>query len=308
MSKKLKVIVLMGGKSPEYEISLISGREVIRNLDKRKYKISSMIVSKEGGQVKLAPNKTDLVFIALHGSFGENGAIQGMLELAGLRYTGSGVLASALGIDKLMFRKVMGYEGITIPKYIVVRKGEKISSIDKLLSRPPYFVKPHNQGSSVGASVVKNKKELSQALNLAFQYSTTALVDEYLEGIEVTVPVIGNARPEALPIIEIIPEKGEFFDYDSKYTRGGSKEIVPARISSNLTKKVQAIALQVYKIMGCRGFARVDFILKGGEIPYLLEVNTIPGLTPASLFPKSAKAFGMSYPELLDKIIEYALE
>jgi len=293
MKKGLRVMVLMGGKSPEHEISLISGREVIKNLDKRKYQVSSVIIPKEGGQFKLDPQKTDIVFIAMHGPFGEDGTVQGMLETAGVKYTGSGVLASALGMDKIMFRKIMRAEKIPVPKST---------------TRFPCFVKPHNQGSSVGASIARNKKELDAAVKLARRYSDKVLVEEYLSGKEVTCAVLGNENPKALPVIEIVPLKGEFFDYESKYTESGAEEIVPARISKPLTKKVQEIAVKVYKAIGCRGFARVDFILKDNKHPVVLEINTIPGLTPMSLVPKAAKAAGISYSQLLDRIIEYAIK
>ncbi len=291
--KKIKVVVLMGGKSPEHEISIISGREVIRNLDRRKYLSSRIVISKSGkGIEKIFRAKADVVFIAMHGPFGEDGTIQGMLELAGLKYTGSGVTASAIGMDKIIFRKVMRAEGIPVPK-----------STTKF----PCFVKPHNQGSSVGASIVRNEKELAKAIKLARKYSDKVLVEEYLVGKEVTCAVLGNEDPKVLPVIEIVPLKGEFFDYESKYTESGAEEIVPARISKTLTKKVQDMAVKVYKAIGCRGFGRVDFILKDNQHPVVLEINTIPGLTPMSLLPKAAKAAGISYPRLLDRIIRYAI-
>lgn len=332
----------MGGKTPEHEISLISGREVVRNLDKKKYNIFPVVISRNGQKWQLTTprnllalpdpllsrgkdkalvnareiniqringtNKVDVVFIAMHGPFGEDGTVQGMLEMAGLTYTGSGVLASALGMDKIMFRKIMLEEKIQIPKHVVLAKSEKYTKIFKTLGKPPYFVKPFNQGSSVGASIVKMNKDLKKALQLAFSYSDFALVDEYIRGMEVTCAILGNNRPYALPLIEIIPKKGEFFDYDSKYSESSSDEIVPARISKALTSKVQDLAITVHKAIGARGFSRVDFILKNERFPVVLEINTIPGLTPISLVPKAANAAGISYPDLLDKIIQYAFD
>ena len=340
--RKIKVVVLMGGKSPEYEISLISGREVVRNLNKSKYEILPVVISRDGKTwISIAPNKllsfpdllkfkgttnqlfkkeeakivslnqidgkVDVVFIAMHGPYGEDGTVQGMLELAGLKYTGPGVLSSALGMDKIMFRRVLRERSIPIPRYIVLRKGGVLSKVKKQIGNPPYFVKPHNQGSSVGASIVKAKRGLQKALKLAFEYSELALIDEYLQGLEITCGVIGNEKPIALPLVEIYPLKGEFFNYESKYTESGAEEIVPARISKKLTKKIQDIAIEVYKAIGCRGFSRVDFILRNNKYPVVLEINTIPGLTPMSLLPKAAKAKGISYPQLLDKIIKYAI-
>jgi D-alanine-D-alanine ligase len=339
---KLKVIVLMGGKTPEHEISLITGREVVRNLNKSKYEALPVVISRSGTKWQLvSPDKlltfpdplslkgtgkelvtsfekelegiksinrthADVCFIAMHGPFGEDGTVQGMLELAGMPYTGPGVLASALGMDKILFRKVMTAENLPIPTYSVVRDGESLEKIKKELGDPPYFVKPHNQGSSVGASIVKNKKSLKKALNLAFKYSNLALVDEYIMGRELTCGVLGNSKPHALPVVEIIPRKGEFFDYQSKYSESGAEEIVPAKISKSLTEKIQDLGIKVYKALGCKGFSRVDFILKN-KSPIVLEINTIPGLTPMSLLPKAAKAKGISYSKLLDKIINYAI-
>lgn len=306
--KKIKVVVLMGGKSAEHEISLLSGREVLKNLDRKKYEVSSVLIPKRGN-LNLPKKKVDVVFIALHGPFGEDGTIQGLFEFKGQIYTGSGVLASSLGMDKLAFRRMLSSEKIAGPKYAVIKKDKRdLKEIIKKVGGPPYFIKPHNQGSSVGASIVKRYKDLSKALKLAFKYSGTVLVEDYVKGKEVTAAVIGNAEPLALPLVEIIPLKGDFFDYKSKYTESGAKEIVPATIKPQLSRKIQEIALKVYKLVGCRGFARVDFLIDKKGNPLVLEINTIPGLTPMSLFQKAAKVVGITYPKLLDKIITYALK
>ena len=334
----------MGGRSPEHEISLISGKEVVRNLDNKKFDILPVIVSRDSGTWKLVSpnnllnaenplslkgtkkelqvresknisslrsvemNEQPIVFIAMHGPYGEDGTIQGMLELSELKYTGSRVLASALGMDKIMFRKVLGKENIPMPKYIVLSKGEKIVGLKGKIGTYPYFVKPSNQGSSVGSSIARDKKELTKAIKEANKFSDLILIDEYLKGKEVTCGLLGNDKPFALPIVEIIPKKGDFFNYKSKYYEGGAEEIVPARISVKLTKKIQEISIKVHKIIGCRGFSRVDFIIKDNKYPMVLEINTIPGLTPMSLLPKAAKAAGISYEKLLEKIIKYAEE
>ena len=303
--KKIKVAVLMGGKSAEYEISLISGREVIKSLDKKKYKVLPVIIPQKG--IEKLPTGVDVAFIAMHGTFGEDGTIQGLLDMAQIPFTGPGVLASAIGMDKIVFRKIMESEGIAVPKYIVLPKGEKERIVFKALGKPPYFVKPHNQGSSVGTSIVRKKQDLKRALKLAYKYSNLVLVEEYIKGKELTCGIIGNLNPIALPVVEIIP-KNEFFDYESKYASVGTEEITPARISKNLTKKVQEISLKTYKVIGAKGFSRIDLLLKNEKYPVVLEINTIPGLTPVSLMPKAAKAAGISYSQLLDKIINYALE
>ncbi len=305
----------MGGKSPEYEISLMSGREVVKNLNSQKYDVLSILVSMNGTSFQLNNKKyplgqlstvnCQLFFIAMHGPYGEDGTIQGFLELIGVPYTGSGVLASALGMDKISSRKLFTQAELTVPRHIVIGKRDKRSQVWQEFD-PPIFVKPSNQGSSVGASLVRSKKDLKKALELAFGFSRYALVEEYLDGIEVTGAILGNDYPQALPLVEIVP-KNDFFDYQAKYDENLTDEICPARISKELTLEVQQAAVIAYKTLGCRGFGRVDMILKKDKV-YVLEVNTIPGLTPVSLLPKAARAVGTSYPALLDKIISYALE
>lgn len=338
MGKKKRVAVLMGGRTPEHEISLISGREVVKNLPTAKYQAIPLVISRDGatwevvgkrgflraaGFTSQRPEKewqfpksknlagfadfkklAEVVFIAMHGPFGEDGTVQGMLELLGIPYCGSGVLASSVGMNKLLFRKIMQQERILVPKFVAVREDDPFWKIYKKLGRLPYFVKPSDQGSSVGMSIVRKKKDLKRALKKAFKFGPVVLVDEYIEGLEVTCGILGE---EALPLIEIIPGN-EFFDYQAKYEEVGTQEIVPARISKKLTKRIQEIALRVYQTIGCRGFSRVDFILKNRREPVLLEINTIPGLTPMSLLPKAAKAAGYSYSQMLDKIVRLALE
>ncbi len=284
----------MGGRSSEREISLLSGKEILANIDKNAYSVSSVEIPKNGNKwidqlLRLKPN---LVFIALHGTFGEDGSIQGMLEQLGISYTGSGILASAIGMDKILFKKIMRTEKIPVPKDI---------------SYIPCFVKPNGEGSSVGASPVFKQNMLKPAIKLAKKFSDDVLVEEYIKGIELTCAVIGNEDPVALPVIEIHPLKAKFFDYKSKYKINASEEIVPAGISKNMAKKVQELSIKVYKIIGCSGFARVDFILKDNKYPIVLEINTIPGLTKMSLVPKAAKSAGISFSKLIDKIIHYAI-
>ncbi|OGE02158.1 hypothetical protein A3G16_02220 [Candidatus Curtissbacteria bacterium RIFCSPLOWO2_12_FULL_41_16] len=315
MVKKLKVAVLMGGKSPEHQISLLTGREIAKNLSPKKYDPLSIIISRNGKSFRLNNKEyllgqlstvnCQLFIIAMHGPYGEDGTIQGFLDLIGVPYTGSGVLASALGMDKIYSRKLFTHKGLKVPKYLVLSKDEKQSKVWQHLL-PPIFIKPNAQGSSIGASIVKKKKNLKKALNLAFSYGNTTIIEEFLDGIEVTCAILGNSNPKPLPLVEIIPKK-EFFDYEAKYNEKLTDEITPARISKSLTKKAQCVALLAYQTLGCRGFGRVDMIIKGKGV-YVLEVNTVPGLTPVSLFPKAAAAAGISYQKLLDKIINLAIE
>ncbi len=338
---KIKVAVIMGGKSDEHEVSILSGQHIVSNLNKTKYDILPIIISKDGSwsltskneianlvnpldlrgtnkdirlkkKIKIngvdfiTNNKIDVVFIAMHGKFGEDGTIQGLLELTGIPYTGSGVAASAMGMDKDCFRKIMFSEKLPIPKHVVLKKGAKIDKVHKVLGIMPYFVKPVSGGSSVGASIANNLNELKKSIDLAFKYDDRVLVDEYIDGFEVTCAVVGGSTPKALPVVEIRPLKGKFFDYESKYAESGSEEIVPARINQITTKKIQQMSIKVFNLLNCKGFGRVDFILKDNKNPIILEINTIPGLTPMSLFPKAAKAAGVSYSNLLDIIIRNA--
>ncbi len=315
MAKKLRVTVLMGGKSPEHEISLLTGKEVARNLDPKKYEVIPVAISKDGRSFSLNNKKHPLsqlsnvncqmFFISIHGPNGEDGTIQGFLELVGIPYTGSGVLASALAMDKISSRKLFTHAGLKVPSHLVLRKSDSQQIVWQKF-KPPVFVKPHNQGSSVGTTKVRKRSHLKKALNLAFSFSHYALVEQFIDGIEITCPILGNDEPQALPLVEIVPKK-EYFDYQAKYDEKLCDEIVPARIEKSLTKKAQNAALCAYQSLGCRGFGRVDMIAKDNEV-YVLEVNTIPGLTPVSLVPKSAAHLGISYPALLDKIIQYSLE
>lgn len=303
--------VLLGGKSAEREISLRTGQAVVANLDREKYEVFPVEV-RQNGKFELPP-KTDLVFLALHGPYGEDGTIQGMLEMLEIPYTGSGVLASALGMDKLLSRKLFAAEGLKVPRTLVCSQLKDLSSLSFHLSASfafPCVVKPHNQGSSVGVSIVESASELEPAVKLALSFpQAKAVVEEYLAGREVAGGVLGNSgqKPYRLPLIEIKPKGNhKFFDWEAKYTAGESEEITPAPLGQDLTNKVKAACLTVYESLNCRGYARVDTIVVKDQV-YILEINTLPGMTATSLIPQQAKAAGLSFSELLDKIIAYSL-
>jgi D-alanine-D-alanine ligase len=301
--KKTKIVVLMGGISSEREVSLISGREVIKNLDKKKYEVTSVDFNGDCSFVeKLKP---DLVFIALHGKYGEDGLVQSLMESLGQKYTGSGPVASVLGMNKMFFKFLVNKEGIKNPKAIFVK--ERIVNVNDLGKLGlPVVVKPVLGGSSIGISIVENKKDLQKAVNLAFKYDKEALIEEYIKGMEVSCSVIEkDSELLALPVIEIRPKTG-FFDYKSKYDEELCEEIVPARISEKLSQKIFETSKIIFKLLKCRGMARMDFIIKD-NIPYVLETNIIPGLTSKSLLPKEAEAAGISYSEMLDCIINSTL-
>lgn len=325
---KLKVAILCGGVGSEREVSLKSGHQVLTNLSKDTYAPEFVEITREGSWLlhgengsthlinpPMAPSKTpeknrwDLVFIALHGTFGEDGRIQGMLDLAGIPYTSSGLLASALAMDKAQTKRLVSTFGVRSPKFLEfssARSPEKIHRQILETTHYPCVIKPNSSGSSVGVSIVKTKKELTVALEKAFTEGTTILAEEYIKGREITCGVMGNSGDKLTPMppVEIVAD-GTFFDYHAKYQSAATKEICPAPLSKPLTKKIQELAVKAHQALGCDGLTRSDFIIKG-SIPYFLETNTIPGLTEQSLCPKEAKAMGMSFSDLLDNMIEMA--
>jgi len=285
----------MGGRGSEREISLISGREVVKNLDREKYKVSEVVLDDDFRLILKI--KADVVFIAIHGKDGEDGLIQGILDFLRIPYTGSGMLASATGLNKIIFKRVIADLGVAIPDWRVYEEGMRVKF--------PCVVKPVDQGSSVGVGIVKDKSGFDKAVEVAEKYGKKVIVEEYIRGVEVSCGILGNEKPRALPVIEI-RHKNEFFDYEAKYNPKRCEEIVPAEILEKVEEEVKRWSMEIYKRVGCRGFARVDFVVRGGR-PYVLEINTIPGLTPQSLLPKEARAEGMSYGQLLDEIIGLAI-
>ncbi len=248
----------------------------------------------------------DVVFISLYGTWGEDGRMQGLLDTLGIPYTGSGVLASALAMDKVMAKTVLKANGLDVPRGEVVRTA---SGSDLERARGvglPAFVKPVASGSSVGASIVRRGEDLGPAIEGALRFDERALVEEYLKGTELTVAVIGNDDLTPLPVIEIVPKR-EFFDYHAKYDAGESDEICPARIPEDVAKRAQDLAVRAHRALECRGMSRTDFVWAGDRM-VALEVNTIPGMTANSLLPRAAKAAGIPFGDLLTRLIDWALE
>lgn len=311
----MRVAVLMGGTSAEREVSLQSGRNIVAALDPEKYAIVPVEVTQWGGSDLLGTLAgVDLVFIALHGPYGEDGTVQGLLELFGVPYTGSGVLASALAMDKIRSRQIFQWYDIPVPRYVFFHEEEWRRAPQALLDQVasaigfPCVVKPADLGSSIGVSIVRDPSGLFHALAVAFRYSRAVLVEERIAGTEITCGILDDpqtGRPEALPLVEIVPKR-EFFDYEAKYTPGATEEICPARIPPLLAARAQEIAVRAYLALGCRDLGRVDMFLRGEEV-LVLEVNTIPGMTRTSLLPQAAKAAGMDFPALLDRVIQSAL-
>ena len=340
--RKIKVAVLMGGSSAEHEVSLHTGEEIAKNLDPRKYIVEPVTITKTGtwivaskfplplappasgasgralteraGAQKIVDDRADIVFIALHGKYGEDGTVQGLLESFGIPYTGSGVLASALGMDKPRSLGIFREAGLTAPDFLIVKKGERFGdqAIASLVRRfsLPFVVKPANHGSSIGVAIVRDSKKIPQAIREASRYSDEVIAQKYVRGRELTCGVLElpSGKLFTLPPIEIVPKYGDFYDYESKYADGGSEHLIPPPgLAPRMLRDLQKAARTAHQSLGCRGMSRTDFILGEDGIFYVLEINTIPGMTSTSLLPQAAAAAGISFPKLLDMIIVSAL-
>ena len=352
---KIRVGVVFGGRSAEHEVSLVSAASIINALDKEKYDIIPIGITPEGkwlsspdtiGLLKAGkylshrnekillpdPSKKglvsldvdshlsrneplDIIFPVLHGTFGEDGTVQGLFELAGIPYVGAGVLGSSVGMDKVVTKQLCEHAAIPVVPYVwflisEFKKSQKkiLSSIEKKL-RYPCFVKPVNLGSSVGISKAHNRKELLASIELAGEYDTKILVEKSVEHArEIEMSVLGNDEPLASVPGEII-SSNEFYDYDAKYIDGQSTAIVPAQLPKSVVKRLQDFAVRCFKATNCAGMARIDYLVtKQSNKIYLNEINTIPGFTSISMYPKLWEASGIPYPKLLDRLIELALE
>ena len=300
----------MGGISTEREVSLRSGAAVAEALAQKDYEVVSLDITRDSiGEIqKINP---DVVFIALHGKGGEDGCIQGMLEWMGYPYTGPGVAASAICMDKILTKKILINKDIATPDFLEftdIQSGyEEIEKSILGKFRFPIVLKAACQGSSIGVSIVNDEESLRKEISEITEYGDSLLVEQFVKGTEITVPILGNNIPRALPIIEITSEN-QFYDFQSKYTQGMCQHIIPARIDKETYKEAEKVALQAYKALGCRGISRVDIMIDEKNKPYVIEVNTIPGMTAMSLFPDSARYAGIEFPELLDEIVQLALE
>jgi D-alanine-D-alanine ligase len=306
---RLTIALLSGGTSSERDISLHGGDQVFAALDKARYNVVRFDPKTDLKRLLEEAPSIDAALIILHGPYGEDGTIQGLLDLIGIPYQGSGVLGSALAMNKVVSKQVYEAAGLPIPSYEVVERDDARpygEYIDRL--GLPLVIKPVQGGSSIGMSIVKEESALRAAVDDAFKWSDTVMVEEYIDGTELTGGILGNKHLEALPIIEIIPDKAYgFFDYTAKYTPGATQEICPARISDALSEKAKAYAEIAHKALCCEDYSRTDMILKDDDI-YVLETNTIPGMTPTSLLPQAAQAAGFSFSRLLDRLIELSLE
>jgi D-alanine-D-alanine ligase len=314
-TKKQTVAVLYGGPSSEHEVSLNTGKNMIASLSRKKYSVLPVFISKKGiwsvrGR-RTTPEKilknTAVVLNAMHGEFGEDGTVQGFLDTLGIAYTGSGQKASTVGMDKAFTKYLAAMVGVRVALSVSATKGQKIM----LPFSFPVVVKPNSRGSSVGVSIVKNKRELARALRKTFRHDTVAIIEQFIKGKEITLGVLEKFRGKKLfplPPTEIIPgEASAFFDYTAKYVAGAAREITPARISPALTKKAQEAAVQTFRAVGARHYARIDMIIDDKNNIWMLEINTLPGMTATSLLPQQAQHIGLSLEKLLEHLIQLAV-
>jgi D-alanine-D-alanine ligase len=306
---KKTIALLAGGISSEREVSLNSGQQVYQALDKAKYDVRRYDPQSDLPRLVAEAAEIDAALIILHGPYGEDGTIQGLLELLDIPYQGTGVLGSALAMNKLAAKQMYEKAGLPVPAYMVVapESPQGVGALVKQLGLP-LVVKPANAGSSIGMSIVRAEEELAPALSRAFEHDATVIVERFVQGTEITVGVLGNEVLQALPVIEIVPGRDhEFFDYTAKYTPGATREICPARIDDDTTQKAQEYAQAAHRALYCKGYSRTDMIICGPDI-FILETNTIPGMTPTSLFPQAAQAAGISFGQLLDRLIELGIQ
>lgn len=308
----MKVLVIYGGESSEREVSLKTGQGVYDALRKIGYK-SELFDFKRNKILDLIDRITnaDVIYIALHGKDGEDGKIQGLISMLGKPFVGSNESASSLAMNKFLTKQIVSTAGVPIAKSIKIASNHNIKRKTREILDNfnfPLVVKPNKEGSSFGLSLVKTQSDLEPAINKALNYDNEIIVEDYIKGREFTVSIIENQNEViSLPIIEIIP-KNEFYDYESKYIEGGSTFNCPAKISTSLEKKLKNYAIRAHKLIGCKDYSRVDFIVDEKNLePYLLEINTLPGMTPTSLLPQAAKAFGYSYEKLVDHLINLAI-
>jgi D-alanine-D-alanine ligase len=320
---RLRVAVLAGGRSSEHDISLASARSVLESLDPEQYDVVTVAIGRDGrwelgtGEGSVAETlpvpaanapatlgAVDVVLPILHGPFGEDGTVQGLLELAGVAYVGAGVAASALCMDKDLFKKVLRDSGIPVAGHVALRPGDPVENPFGY----PCFVKPARLGSSVGISKVHDVGELGPAVDLAFRHDEKVLIEEFLDGVEVEVGVLGNFEPVASLPGQIVPLGHEWYDFASKYDDGGMDLVIPPELPNDVIEQVQRVAVEAFRVTECEGMARADCFVVDGSRVVVNELNTIPGFTATSVYAKLFAASGLEYPELLRRLIELALE
>jgi D-alanine-D-alanine ligase len=332
MSAKIKIALLAGGPSTEHEVSLASAKNILSNLDKSKYEVTLVLISKDNlwgfgkdfdsidtpfalddGISKLKSIQPELVFIGLHGTFGEDGTLQALLEKVKLKFTGSGSKASSMAFNKLVSQKIVKDEGFKIIDTIDFTRSDWVDNPERILTsaqhlKVPLIVKPVEGGSSLGIFLNKDYHDLSRDIEASFEFSNHLMIQPFIDGREFSCGVIEQeGKPRALEVTEIFPVNQDFFNYESKYTPGSSQEITPASINEAMTNRMKSSTITIHKAHGCSGYSRTDFLLKGKDI-YFIEINTLPGMTQTSLLPQEANAMGIKFSELLDIIIKEGLK
>jgi len=306
---KIRLALIAGGVSGERKVSLQGATAVERALDTSKYEVIRYDPASDLARIVADADQLNAAFILLHGIHGEDGTVQGMLELLGIPYQGSGVLGSALAMDKNLAKIMYGLHSLPVAAWKMAEQ-EHIADSASLLAKLnlPLVVKPIRQGSSLGMSIVRQPEELAAALATAFQHDNQVMVEEFIQGREITVGIIGNDELTALPLVEIIPDsRYDFFDYEAKYQPGATLEICPADVGDGMREKAQQYALTAHKALQLRGYSRTDMIIQKDKI-FILETNTIPGMTPTSLLPQAAAQAGLDFATLLDRLITLAME
>ena len=342
--ERVRVAVCMGGRTAEHEISLETGRLIVAHLDRSTYRVKPVVIGTDGrwtvwpgylGEDErwhpaegerpepsrlgaaldgLVDDGVEVVFLAMHGPYGEDGTIQGLLDMLDLPYTGSDVAASALCMDKIRCKEVLAHHGIPTPPFFALDERDWLADADGMAARIedavglPAVVKTPRLGSSVGIDMASDETGLRRAVEKALRYDRRVLVEACVSGTEITCPVLGapaGERPIPLPLIEIVPRSSSWFDYHAKYTKGATDEICPARVDEETRETAQALALRIHELLGCGGLSRIDMMVTDAGLT-VFEVNTIPGMTDASLYPQAARAVGIDFPGLLGRLVELA--
>lgn len=309
-AQKLHIALVAGGTSGEREVSLSGAAGVEKALDSEKFIVSRYDPATDLARLAADAPKLDFAFILLHGLFGEDGTMQGFLDLLGVPYQGSGVLGSAIAMDKHLAKELYKLNGLPVADWQIIGSGDEVD-IDALLTRfgLPVVIKPVREGSSLGLTLAETREQLIDGIEKAQNHDSQIMIEKYISGRELTVGVLGNEELTGLPVIEIVPGEGfSFFDYDAKYKAGASEEICPAEISEELTALVQKYGVAAHKALRLTGYSRTDIMLSEDGSLYLLETNTIPGMTPTSLMPQAAAEYGLAFPQFLEKLIELGLQ
>lgn len=311
MDKNLHILVICGGMSTEREVSLKSGKAIFDALVRKGYTNTELFDLKRDNIASILSKKPDIAYLGLHGKGGEDGTIQGFLDLAGIPYTGPGVATSAVCMDKILTKRVLADAGLPTAKFDVYRREECLDReaisnalIDKL--GLPLVLKSPCQGSSIGVVLVKDKEDMLPAMEEVFKYGDNLLAEQFIDGPELTLPIMGNDELTVLPVIEITFER-EFYDFAAKYTNGLCHHIIPANIDKRTQEEVIEYGKQAYKVLGCQCLSRIDFIVDKKEGPMIIEVNTLPGMTDMSLFPDAARYVGIPYDDLVERFLELGL-